>query len=131
MEWQAQLPDHPAAVSLRDPGSMFSSMRCLKASGPGFKTLWTARPPLTGAFQRFWLRNVSGPGNSGKFSIKAPLERKGPDVLLSHRRLLLLARRTEAQSQFPISLNQGSQRACFGLSIFDWHVCCKFLVPWY
>lgn len=42
MERQAQLPDHPAAVSLRDPGSTFSWMRCLKASGPGFKTLWTA-----------------------------------------------------------------------------------------
>lgn len=42
MEWQAQLPDHPAEVSLRDPRSTFSWMRCLKASGPGFKTLWTA-----------------------------------------------------------------------------------------
>lgn len=42
MEWQAQLRDHPAAVSLPDPGSTFSWMRCLKASGPGFKTLWTA-----------------------------------------------------------------------------------------
>lgn len=59
MEWQAQLPDHPAAVSLQDPGSTFSWMRCLKASGPGFKNTLD-RPSLVPYC--YWLRNASGPG---------------------------------------------------------------------